>query len=168
MYTAQIPGHGVFVIRYPRGNGNLKDWRCEMQELTVGKGRKMRDGKDIAILTIGPLGQVAAQAIEEVCSEHPEISPAHFDMRFLKPIDKDILDYVGANFKRVITMEDGVKKGGLGSEATEFFASRGYKPQIITLGLPDSFVEHGSPGELYKITRLDKQTVEDEILKPLP
>ena len=165
MYTAQLPGHGLFVIRYPRGNGNLKDWHNEMQEIPVGKGRKIREGKDIAILSIGPVGQVVEDAISDVVSSNPNIAPAHYDMRFLKPIDTEILDHV-ANFKRVITIEDGVRKGGLGSEVAEYFAARAINTQIVSLGLPDEFVEHGSPAELYRLTGLDKQSIIDEIIKP--
>lgn len=168
MYTAQIPGHGVFVIRYPRGSGNNADWHCDMEEIAVGKGRKMRGGRDVAILTLGPIGQVAEQAIAKAVSENHTLSPAHFDMRFLKPIDKEILDYVQANFKRVITVEDGVKKGGLGSEVTEYFASKGGNiPQVVVLGLPDDFVEHGSPQQLYHLTGLDAEAIANEILRPL-
>lgn len=168
MYTAQIPGHGVFVIRYPRGNGNNADWQRGMEEIAVGKGRKVREGRDIAVLTLGPIGQVAEQAIAMAVSEDHTPSPAHFDMRFLKPIDKEILDYVQANFKRVITVEDGVKKGGLGSEVMEYFASKGgYIPQVVVLGLPDEFVEHGSPQQLYHLTGLDAEAIANEILRPL-
>ena len=168
MYTAQFPGHGVFVIRYPRGNGNNPDWRTPMHEIKVGTGRTMREGKDVAMLTLGPLGQVAAQAAREVAESGCGIAPAHFDMRFLKPVDTGILDLVGANFKRVITVEDGVTKGGLASEVAEYFASRGYSPQLVALGLPDEFVEHGSPAELYRLVGLDKETIVSEITKPLP
>jgi 1-deoxy-D-xylulose-5-phosphate synthase len=168
MYTAQLPGHGVFVIRYPRGNGNNPDWRTPMHEIKVGTGRTMREGKDVALLTLGPLGQVAAQAAREVAESGCGIAPAHFDMRFLKPVDTEILDLVGANFKRVITVEDGVTKGGLASEVAEYFASRGYSPQLVVLGLPDEFVEHGSPAELYRLVGLDKETIVSEITKPLP
>ncbi len=168
MYTAQLPGHGVFVIRYPRGNGNNPDWRTPMHEIKVGTGRTMREGKDVALLTLGPLGQVAAQAAREVAESGCGIAPAHFDMRFLKPVDTGILDLVGANFKRVITVEDGVTKGGLASEVAEYFASRGYSPQLVALGLPDEFVEHGSPAELYRLVGLDKETIVSEITKPLP
>ena len=168
MYTAQLPGHGVFVIRYPRGNGNNPDWRTPMHEIKVGTGRTMREGKDVALLTLGPLGQVAAQAARKVAESGCGIAPAHFDMRFLKPVDTGILDLVGANFKRVITVEDGVTKGGLASEVAEYFASRGYSPQLVALGLPDEFVEHGSPAELYRLVGLDKETIVSEITKPLP
>lgn len=167
MYTAQTAGHGVFVIRYPRGNGNLREWHNEMQEITVGTARKMREGKDIAILSIGPVGQVAEEAIAQAEAENPELSPAHYDMRFLKPIDKKVLDRVGNCFKRVITIEDGVKKGGLGSEVAEYFAAHNFNTQIVSMGLPDEFVEHGSPEQLYRLVGLDCQSIKNEITKPL-
>lgn len=113
------------------------------------------------------MGQVVEDAISDVVSSNPNIAPAHYDMRFLKPIDTEILDHV-ANFKRVITIEDGVRKGGLGSEVAEYFAARAINTQIVSLGLPDEFVEHGSPAELYRLTGLDKQSIIDEIIKPLP
>lgn len=165
MYTAQIPGHGVFVIRYPRGRGRLTDWKNEMQEIETGKGRCIREGKDIAILTIGPIGNVALDAVKEVAKTHPDILPALYDMRFLKPVDTEILDCVGRNFRRVITVEDGVKKGGLGSEAVEYFELHGMHPDITVMGLPDAFVEHGSPEQLYHETGLDKDAIVSEILK---
>lgn len=167
MYTAQTAGHGVFVIRYPRGNGNLREWHNEMQEITVGTARKMREGKDIAILSIGPVGQVAEEAIAQAETENPELSPAHYDMRFLKPIDEKVLDRVGNCFKRVITIEDGVKKGGLGSEVAEYFAAHNFNTQIVSMGLPDEFVEHGSPEQLYRLVGLDCQSIKNEITKPL-
>lgn len=165
MFTAQIPGHGVFIIRYPRGNGNLKEWRNKMEEVPVGKGREIRSGKDTAVLTIGPIGQVAEEAIADAEAQKPGVSPAHYDMRFLKPIDTEILDHVGQSFSHVITIEDGVKKGGLGSAVIEYFAQKGYKPDVKIMGIPDEFVQHGSPAELYHIIGLDKEAITKEILK---
>ena len=165
MYTAQIPGHGVFIIRYPRGRGRLQDWHSEMQEIPVGKGRTMREGRDIAVLTIGPIGNVAADAIAEVRAQRPDLQPALYDMRFLKPVDTAILDHVGRHFSRVITIEDGVKKGGLGSEVAEYFETHAMHPSLTIMGLPDRFVEHGSPAELYHEVGLDKEAIEKELLK---
>ena len=122
MYTAQLPDKGPFVIRYPRGRGVIVDWRCPMQEIPIGKGRCLKEGTDVAVLSIGPIGNIVTQAISELASQ--EISIAHYDMRFLKPIDEDILAYVGKNFSRIITIEDGVKNGGLGSAGTAFFCER--------------------------------------------
>lgn len=165
MFTAQLPGKGTFVIRYPRGNGKLKDWRCEMQEIPVGKGRCLKEGQDIALLTIGPIGQVAAAAAARAEDDNEGLSVAHYDMRFLKPLDTALLDDVCSKFNRIITVEDGVKKGGFGSAVTEYIASRGLHKRVVSLGLPDEFVEHGSPSELYRLTGLDEESIYNEILK---
>ena len=156
MYTAQLPGKGAFVIRYPRGRGVLVDWRNEMEEITVGRGRKLRDGNDIAVLSIGPIGNTVAQAIDEIGAK---ASIAHYDMRFLKPIDESILEEVGRKFKRIVTVEDGVRKGGLGTAVLEWMNEHGMKPDITIMGLPDHFVEHGEPSLLYKEVGLDKESI---------
>ena len=117
MYTAQLPDKGPFVIRYPRGGGVLQDWRCPLEEVKVGTGRKLHEGTDVAVLSIGPIGNNVTEAIEKIGNK---VSVAHYDMRFLKPIDEQILDEVGRKFKRVITIENGVKKGGLGSAVLEW------------------------------------------------
>ena len=156
MYTAQLPGKGAFVIRYPRGRGVLVDWRNEMEEITVGRGRKLRDGNDIAVLSIGPIGNTVAQAIDEIGAK---ASIAHYDMRFLKPIDESILEEVGRKFKRIVTVEDGVRKGGLGTAVLEWMNEHGMKPDIKIMGLPDHFVEHGEPSLLYKEVGLDKESI---------
>ena len=162
MYTAQLPDKGPFVIRYPRGRGVIVDWRCPMQEITIGKGRCLKEGTDVAVLSIGPIGNIVTQAISELASQ--EISIAHYDMRFLKPIDEDILAYVGKNFSRIITIEDGVKNGGLGSAVLEYMSDHNLHPDIIRLGLPDHFVEHGTPEELYQIVGLDVESIKKAIL----
>ncbi|MBR1787906.1 MAG: 1-deoxy-D-xylulose-5-phosphate synthase [Bacteroidaceae bacterium] len=160
MYTAQLPDRGPFVIRYPRGKGVLTDWRCPLEEIPVGKGRKLREGHgDTALLTIGPIGNVAAQAIQE-----SGLDVAHYDMRFLKPLDEDILKEVGERFRRIVTIEDGTIKGGLGSAVLEWMAEHNFHPQTVRLGLPDHFVEHGTPAELYKIVGLDKDNIIRNIL----
>ena len=156
MYTAQLPGKGAIVIRYPRGRGVLVDWRNEMEEITVGRGRKLRDGNDIAVLSIGPIGNTVAQAIDEIGAK---ASIAHYDMRFLKPIDESILEEVGRKFKRIVTVEDGVRKGGLGTAVLEWMNEHGMKPDIKIMGLPDHFVEHGEPSLLYKEVGLDKESI---------
>ena len=156
MYTAQLPGKGAFVIRYPRGRGVLVDWRNEMEEIAVGRGRKLRDGNDIAVLSLGPIGNTVAQAIDEIGAT---ASVAHYDMRFLKPIDESILEEVGRKFKRIVTVEDGVRKGGLGTAVLEWMNEHGMKPDIIIMGLPDHFVEHGEPSLLYKEVGLDKESI---------
>ena len=148
MFTAQLPDKGPFVIRYPRGGGVLQDWRCPFEEVPVGKGRKLHDGDDVAVLSIGPIGNNVTEAIAALGDS---ISVAHYDMRFLKPIDEDILEEVGRKFKRVITVENGVKKGGLGSAVLEWMNDHDYQPKVLRLGVPDEFVEHGTVNELQDI-----------------
>jgi 1-deoxy-D-xylulose-5-phosphate synthase len=163
MYTAQLPDKGPFVIRYPRGGGVLQNWRCPLEEVKVGTGRKLRDGSDVAVLSIGPIGNDAAEAIAGL-SENSELSVAHYDMRFLKPLDEKILDEVGRRFSRIVTVENGVRNGGLGSAVLEWMNDHGYQPQVIRLGLPDDqFVEHGTVAELQKIVGLDKESIKAAI-----
>ena len=162
MYTAQLPGKGPFVIRYPRGRGVLEDWECPFTEIPVGQGRCLREGTDVAVLSLGPVGNLVTQAIREL--EDRNISIAHYDMRFLKPIDGKILSNVGKHFSRVITVEDGVRKGGLGSAVLEYMADNDLHPRITRLGLPDSFVEHGTPEELYQIVGLDVESIKKAII----
>lgn len=163
MYTAQLPGMGTFVIRYPRGKGSLADWRCPLESVPVGKGHLMQEGSDVALLTLGPIGKLVESAIS--AAREQGVSVAHYDMRFLKPVDEDILRTVGENFKYVVTLEDGVVKGGLGSAVTEYMAEHGYTPQITTIGIPDVFVEHGTTSELYKKCSMDSDSVLHAILK---
>lgn len=168
MYTAQLEGKGPFVIRYPRGNGSVVDWRCDFEEIPVGKGRKLRDGEDVAILSLGPIGTEVTKAIMfaemKTANEGKTVpSVAHYDMRFLKPIDEEILHEVGKKFKRVITVEDGVISGGLGSAVLEFMADNGYTPEVTRLGIPDQFIEHGKVSELYKIIGLDAESIASKI-----
>ena len=163
MFTAVQPGNGVFVIRYPRGKGSIIDWRCPLETVEVGTGRRMKQGKDVAFLTIGPIGKKMEQVIAE--AEKQGVSVAHYDMRFLKPIDENILREVGENFKYVVTLEDGTVKGGLGSAVLEFMAENGYAPHVEVMGIPDEFVEHGTPEELYRICRMDAESVLQTILK---
>ena len=163
MYTAQLPDMGPFAIRYPRGRGKLVDWRCPLEAVLVGKGRKLRDGSGIAVLSIGSIGNLAAEAIDIVAKQG--VSVAHYDMRFLKPIDEEILHEVGRNYSRVITLENGTIKGGLGSAVLEFMADNGYKPDITRMGLPDQFIEHGSVPELCRLCKIDVESIVKEILK---
>ena len=161
MYTAQTDGgQGPFVIRYPRGRGVLIDWHCPLEAVPIGKGRKLRDGSDVAVLTIGPIGNDVEEIIKEMETHEPHTTtPAHYDMRFLKPLDEDILNEVGRKFKRIVTIEDGVRTGGLGSAVLEWMADHGYSPQVTRLGLPDDFVEHGTVAELRQIVGLDKESI---------
>ena len=162
MYTAQLPDKGPFVIRYPRGGGVLVDWRCPLEEIKVGTGRKLCDGNDVAVLSIGPIGNNVTKAIAGLSGDSGQsgISVAHYDMRFLKPIDETILQEVGEKFSRIITIENGVKTGGLGSAVLEWMNEHGYHPEIIRLGLPDTqFVEHGTVEELQHIVGLDAEAI---------
>lgn len=162
MFTAQLPNKGAFAIRYPRGRGHIKDWKCPLEEIPVGKGRKLKGGKDIAIVTIGPIGYTASAAIQEAEKEK-SISIAHYDLRFLKPLDEEMLHEIGTHFDKVITIEDGVKKGGMGSALLEFFAENNYKPSVKRIGVPDEFIEHGKVNELYYICGMDKKGILKEI-----
>ena len=152
MFTAQLPGKGAFVIRYPRGRGVLVDWRCPLEEVEVGKGRKLSEGDDIAILSIGTVGNNVQKAI---CNLNVKKSVAHYDLRFLKPLDEDILHEVGKKFRNVITVEDGVRNGGMGSAVMEWFADHDYDVRVKRLGLPDYFVEHGTVAQLQHIVGID-------------
>lgn len=157
MYTGYKISDGPFVIRYPRGKGEKSDWRNEMQILPIGKGRKLREGNDIAVLSLGPIGNEAIKAINQV--EPDGISVAHYDMIYLKPLDEALLHEVGRKFKCVITIENGVIAGGLGSAVLEFMADHGYTPFVKRIGVPDQFIEHGSIPELYKLCGMDADSI---------
>lgn len=159
MFTAQLPDKGAFVIRYPRGCGVLTSWRCPLEEIEVGTGRRMKDGRQIAVMSIGPVGNDVAKAIEEVERENPALQIAHYDMRFLKPLDERLLREAGEKFSQIVTVEDGVRNGGLGTAVTEWMNDNGFHPQITRMGLPDSFVEHGTVNELKHITGIDKDGI---------
>ncbi|MBX3163904.1 MAG: 1-deoxy-D-xylulose-5-phosphate synthase [Bacteroidetes bacterium] len=149
MYTAQLDEvQGTFSIRYPRGNGVMPDWKKPFTKIEIGKGRKIKDGKDIAILSIGTAGNLVTQALEKLSKDN--INAAHYDMRFAKPIDEDLLHEVFTNFDKVITVEDGSIMGGMGSAVLEFMADNGYSAKVVRLGIPDKFVEHGEQAELYE------------------
>lgn len=154
MYTG-YKTNGTMVIRYPRGKGEKKDWKNPMEIMPVGKGRKLKDGTDVAVLSIGPIGNEVTKAIAMV----PEISVAHYDMIYLKPIDEALLHEVGQKFKHIITVENGVACGGLGSAVLEFMADNHYTPQVNRLGIPDRFIEHGSIPELYQLCGIDCNSI---------
>ncbi|MBR6591179.1 MAG: 1-deoxy-D-xylulose-5-phosphate synthase [Prevotella sp.] len=166
MYTAQLPGKGSFVIRYPRGNGVLVDWKCPLEEIEVGKGRKLHDGSDVAVLSVGPLGNDVADIIKEheASDAAVKISIAHYDMRFVKPLDEAILHEVGKKFKRIVTVEDGARNGGFGSAVLEWMSDNGYMPSIKRLGLPDQFIEHGTVPELREIAGIDKESIRKSVI----
>lgn len=158
MYTAQLPGKGTFVIRYPRGRGVMTDWRCPFEEIPIGKGRCLKEGKDIALLSIGPIGNTAAKAIQKY-EQSTGQTVAHYDMRFVKPLDTEILDYVGQTFSRIITVEDGAINGGFGSAVLEFMADGGYTPHVTRIGIPDHFVEHGKVEQLHHLCGMDEEGI---------
>lgn len=158
MYTAQLPDKGPFVIRYPRGRGVLVDWKCPLAEIPVGKGRRLKDGNDLAVISIGPIGNLAARAIRRA-EEDTGLSIAHYDLRFLKPMDEELLHEVGRRFPRIITVEDGIRRGGMGSAVLEFLADNGYTPRVQRIGVPDKFVEHGTVQQLYELCGMDEEGI---------
>lgn len=163
MYTAQLPDKGPFVIRYPRGRGVLADWHCELEEVKVGTGRKLHDGKDVAVLSFGPVGNNVEEAIEMMETSTPQQSIAHYDMRFAKPLDTEILKDVAQQFDRIITIEDGAREGGFGSAVLEWLEDNGYRKNVVRLGLPDHFVEHGTVAELQHIVGIDAEGIIDAV-----
>lgn len=175
MFTAQLPDKGSFVIRYPRGHGVLTDWRCPLEEISVGTGRKLKDGDDVAVLTIGPIGNIAAEAIAEVETEcdannseeknNAKMRIAHYDMRFLKPLDEKLLGEVASKYKRIITIEDGARNGGFGSAVLEWLSDNGHNIPVARLGLPDTFIEHGTVAQLQKIAGIDKDSIKQALLQ---
>ena len=158
MYTAQLPDQGPFVIRYPRGRGVLLDWKCPLEEIPVGKGRRLKEGKDLAVITLGPIGNVAARAIERA-EKDKGISIAHYDLRFAKPLDEALLAGVGAEFRHVVTVEDGSLRGGVGEAVTAFFNARGCEVAVHSLGIGDEWVEHGTPAQLYALCGYDEEGI---------
>ena len=165
MYTAIECQDGPFVIRYPRGNGVMVDWQCTLEELPIGKGRlvseeKNKADKRIAILSLGPLGNVVQNAINTIAQEsNASYLPAHYDMRFLKPLDKDIMKAVAEKYDHIITIEDGSLNGGFGSAVLEWLADNGFTKKVTRLGIPDKFIEHGAPAQLYKLVGLDVESI---------
>ncbi|MCR4614252.1 MAG: 1-deoxy-D-xylulose-5-phosphate synthase [Bacteroidaceae bacterium] len=166
MFTAQQKDMGTFVIRYPRGRGSVVDWRCQLEAVPVGKGRKLHDGDTIAVLSLGPIGIEVAKAIDGL-SEGIQPHVAHYDMRFLKPIDTDILKEVAHQFSHVITVEDGVVSGGLGSAVLEYMSDNGHHCQVHRIGIPDTFVEHGTVTQLREICKMDAASIQHTILEAL-
>lgn len=164
MYTAQLPGKGTFVIRYPRGRGSCTDWQCPLEEIEVGRGRRLREGSDVAVLSYGPLGVDVEKVIGHLAETHPDLSVAHYDLRFCKPLDEALLQEVGERFKRIVTIEDGARAGGIGSAVLEWMSDHHFTPAITRLGLPDHFVEHGSVPQLKALTGLDDDSIAKAII----
>jgi 1-deoxy-D-xylulose-5-phosphate synthase len=166
MYTAQLEKNSFpFSIRYPRGGGRFTDWEKPFQEVEIGRARQISEGKDLAILSIGHPGNDVASVVKKLSNEN--ISIAHFDMRFVAPLDIDLLKSVFANFKHIITVEDGVLKGGFGSAVIEFMSDHDYSSEVRRLGIPDYFVEHGTQDELYRECGYDSEGIEIAIREVL-
>ncbi|MBR0296400.1 MAG: 1-deoxy-D-xylulose-5-phosphate synthase [Paludibacteraceae bacterium] len=165
MMRMAVEFNGPIAIRYPRGRTVERVNDERVNELTVGKGTCLKEGKDFAVLSIGAIGNTVSEAISQLSTLNSKLSIAHYDMRWLKPIDTEILDYVGTHFKEVVTVEDGVISGGLGSAVLEYFADKGYSAHVTRLGVKDQFVEHGSTKELYHMLRLDKEGLCESLLQ---
>ncbi len=165
MYTAQLPDQGPFSIRYPRGNGVMTEWKSALKEIKVGTGRKLKSGKDLAILTIGHPGNFAQQAIDKLKESGASI--AHYDLRFVKPLDETLLHEVFSKFDKVITVEDGCLMGGFGSAVIEFMVDQNYHAQVERLGIPDKFIQHGTQQELWADCGFDTQAIVNTISKML-
>jgi 1-deoxy-D-xylulose-5-phosphate synthase len=163
MYTAQLENHGPFVIRYPRGQGVLADWRRPFAEIQIGKGRLITEGTGLAVLSIGHPGNFVAKAIAEV--KKSGLMPAHYDMRFVKPLDVELLHDIFSRFSKILTVEDNSIVGGFGSAVAEFSLLHGYKADIQMLGIPDEFVEQGTQRQLYKECGFDPQGISETITR---
>jgi len=162
MYTAQLPEQKFpFVIRYPRGQGVMPQWRTPMEKVEIGTGRKICDGNEVAILTIGHPGNFAVAACRELATE--DFYPAHYDMRFVKPLDEPMLHEIASRYNKIITVEDGTVVGGFGSAVLEFMAAHGYTPEVKMLGIPDRIVEHGKPEELHRECGYDAKAIADAV-----
>ena len=158
MYTMQLDKNAApYSLRYPRGAGVMPEWRKPMKEMKIGTGQRIRNGNDVAILTFGPIGNLATDACNTLEAEG--ISAAHYDMRFAKPIDEVMLHEVFTKFKKIITVEDGCIQGGIGSAILEFMGDHGYTSTVNRLGIPDRLVEHGSQAELYRECEYDAQAM---------
>lgn len=159
MYTAQLPDKGPFSIRYPRGRGSMLDWHTPFKEVEIGKGRCLTPGKEIAVISIGAIGMKAQKAMKLM----PEISIAQYDMRFLKPLDEELLHEICSHFSKIITLEDGTINGGLGSAVSEFIVAHHYNVHLVKLGIPDKFIEHGTQQQLYAECGFDAANIAKQI-----
>ncbi len=165
MYTAQLPDKGTFVIRYPRGKGTMPEWQTEFKEIKIGKARTIKEGRDVAILSVGAIGNELRKIYDRL--EEENISIAHYDMRFVKPIDEELLHNIFKKFNKIITLEDGTVVGGLGSAVLEFMSKNNYTAKVVRLGIPDKFIEHGTQQELYKECGYDAESIYQEIKRIL-
>ena len=166
MFTAQLDGMGPWVIRYPRGCGVKDAWQCPLERIEPGTGRKLKDGDDVAVLTLGPIGNDVAAAIAEAEKDGTRgKTAAHYDMRFVKPLDGKLLTEIGSKFKEIVTVEDGARNGGFGSAVTEWLQDHGYQAKVKRIGMPDHFVEHGTIAQLREIIGMDNETIVDTIYK---
>ena len=164
MYTAQLPGMGTVVIRYPRGKGVKRDdWHCEFEAIPIGKARQISDGSDVAVLSYGPMGNDVQKAISQLHDEGSPLSVAHYDMRFCKPLDTDVLESVSQRFSRIVTVEDGQLAGGFGSAVLEWLSDNGKTTRVCRIGLPDRFIEHGTVNELRHIAGTDIESIKQAI-----
>ena len=165
MFTAQLPGNGPIAIRYPRGQGVMVDWKTPFEQLEIGKGKKICGGEDVAILSIGHVGNYTVSACSELSES--DIYPAHYDLRFAKPLDRVLLHEIFSNFSKIITVEDGCLPGGFGSSIIEFMSDNNYTAQIVRLGIPDKIIEHGDPEQLHKECGYDSESIKNAVLKLL-
>ena len=164
MYTAQLPGMGTVVIRYPRGKGVKRDdWHCEFEAIPIGKARQISDGSDVAVLSYGPMGNDVQKAISQLHDEGSPLSVEHYDMRFCKPLDTDVLESVSQRFSRIVTVEDGQLAGGFGSAVLEWLSDNGKTTRVRRIGLPDRFIEHGTVNELRHIAGTDIESIKQAI-----
>ena len=164
MYTAQLPDMGTVVIRYPRGKGVKRDdWHCELEAIPIGKARQISDGSDVAVLSYGPIGNDVQTAISQLAAEGSSLSVAHYDMRFCKPLDTEVLESVSQRFSRIVTVEDGQLAGGFGSAVLEWLSDNGKATRVRRIGLPDRFIEHGTVNELRHIAGTDIESIKQAI-----
>ena len=163
MFTASTGKYGPFAIRYPRGAGMMADWRCPLEEIEIGRGRKLCDGSQVAVLSIGTIADEVRKAVEKARAEG--VGVAWYDMRFLKPIDEEILKEVAALGCRIVTVEDGTVCGGLGSAVAEWMTANGHSPEIDRLGIPDRFITQGTPAELRKICGIDARSIYNTLVR---
>jgi 1-deoxy-D-xylulose-5-phosphate synthase len=163
MYTAQLPRKGkAFTIRYPRGQGVMPEWRTPMKAIPIGKGRMILEGEELAILTIGHIGNYAVTACEQLQKEH--LYPAHFDMRFIKPLDEELLHNIFSRYNKILTVEDGCLQGGFGSAVLEFMADHNYNASVKRLGIQDKVFEHGQQIELQKESGFDPEAIAEAVM----